>query len=264
MQVYGGTTPAQSGWNNWNVTASLTSATLHYSDGSASAVTAKLSENTAVADNGTNYPVTMCPVNVGRAAAYDWNQRTLTISGLSASKIYNIEFYDSRTNGNQNTYTLGKTTVVVNPNNNFSNKVVFNSVTATSGSIVVTLFGSYNYINGFTLTENAATGGTATDGSLMTATGQNLFSGTDTTSAVSVFPNPSRDQVQLRLDNALTGQVRLTVMDASGRPLKEFEYTKGMGSLLETLNVQDLPVGIYFIRVQMEAWERTIRIVRQR
>lgn len=264
VNVYGGSNPAGTGWNNWNVTASLSSGSLLYSDGSSSTIAAKLSENTAVADNGASYPVTMCPVAVGRSAAYSWDQRTLTISGLSSTKVYNVEFYDTRTNGNQNTYTIGTTSVIVNPNNNYSNKVVFNKLTTSTGSIVVTLFGSYNYINGFILTENAATGTTAAGAGLVSSSGAALLSTTDTASVVAVFPNPFKDQLQVRLDNALTGQVRMALIDGSGRALREFEYTKGTNTLLESLNLPDLPVGVYFIRVQMENWERTIRIVKQR
>lgn len=263
VNVYGGTNPAGAGWNNWNVSANLSSGLLFYSDSSSSTVSAVLSASTGIADNGAGYPVTMCPVAVGRTASYNWAQRTLTISGLSATKLYNFEAYDSRTNGQLNTYSIGSTSVVINPNGNYANKVMFNSITPTNGTITVTLFGEYNYINGFMLTENASTTGTAIAGSMMTGSATSFPNGPDSM-ALTVFPNPFRDQVQVQINNESAGQLRINVIDQSGRSLREYEFVKGAGTQLETISLGDLPVGVYYIRVQMASWQKTMRVLRTR
>ena len=261
VNVYGGTNPAGAGWNNWNVSSNLSSGLLFYSDSSSSTVSAVLSANGGVADNGAGYPVTMCPVAVGRTASYNWTQRTLTISGLSATKLYNFVAYDSRTNGQLNTYTIGATSVIINPNGNYANKVTFNSITPTNGTITITLFGSYNYINGFTLTENPSTTGTNIGASMMTGSATSFPNGSDST-ALTVFPNPFRDQVQVQINNENAGQLKINLIDPLGRTIREFEFIKGAGTQLETLPLQDLPEGIYYIRIQMASWQKTIRILR--
>ncbi|HVV05734.1 MAG TPA: PKD domain-containing protein, partial [Puia sp.] len=158
VNVYGGSTPAGTGWNNWNVSSSLTATALKYSDGTTSAIKAVLSASNAVADNGASYPTTMCPKEVGRTSSYFYNAaRTLVISGLNNSSQYNFEAYASRANtAVTNTYAIGNTTLSIQVNNNYTNKVSFSNLTPSSnGSITVTInaSGVYSYLNGFTLTE---------------------------------------------------------------------------------------------------------------
>lgn len=207
----------------------------------------------------------MCPAAVGRTASYNWTQRTLTISGLSASKIYNFQAYDTRTNGQLNTYTIGSTSVIVNPNGNYTNAVNFNNITPTNGTIIVTLFGSYNYINGFTLTENPATTGTTNGTAIMSASASvNTFTNTADSTALVAYPNPFQGQVQLQVNNESEGQMRVNVIDQTGRTIRQYEFMKVAGVQTETLSLQDLPVGIYYIQVQMATWQKTIKIWRNR
>ncbi|HEY4209412.1 MAG TPA: hypothetical protein VGM31_21455, partial [Puia sp.] len=68
----------------------------------------------------------------------------------------NLETYASRANtSTTNTFAIGNTKVTVQVNNNLTNKASFSSISPSSGSITVNISGSgsYNYLNGFTLTE---------------------------------------------------------------------------------------------------------------
>jgi poly(3-hydroxybutyrate) depolymerase len=264
VNTYGGSFPAGTGWNNWNVSSKLSSGTLFYSDGSSSTISAVLSANDGVADNGAGYPTTMCPTEVGRTSCYCWNVRTLTLSGLDNSKKYNFELYSSRTSAYPNAFTIGSTSITLDPTKNYSNKAVWNNITPSSGQIIVTLFGSYNYLNGFTLTENASAGGSAMSGSVLSANEAILQSAQDSSTDLIVFPNPFRDQVQVQINNASAGQVTINLLDQSGRILKKFGFTKAAGVTVQTLPIQDLPVGSYYIQVRMAAWTKTIMIIKQR
>jgi hypothetical protein len=94
VNVFGGSNPAGTGWNNWNVQTGLTSSAFTYADGGTSTITAALSAHTNIGDNGTGYPTTMCPPEVGRHASYNTAaSRTLIISGLDNSKRYDFEAY---------------------------------------------------------------------------------------------------------------------------------------------------------------------------
>lgn len=261
VNVYGGSFPATTGWNNWNVSSKLSSGALLYSDGASSTISAVLSASDGVADNGAGYPTTMCPTEVGRTTSYCYNPRTLTFSGLDNTKKYNFELYSSRTSAYPNTFIIGSTNIVLDPTKNYSNKAVWNNITPTGGQIVVTLIGNYNYLNGFILTENASTG-SSSNASMMTATSANLSSGPDSTAGLTVFPNPFRDELQLQIDNEDAGQVWVTLLDRSGRALKQYAFTKGPGTMIKTLPASGLLNGIYYLKVQTAVWTKTIMVVR--
>jgi hypothetical protein len=86
--------------------------------------------------------------------------RTLTFSGLSASKKYNLELYASRANtGNSTIFTIGTTSITIVTDNNKTNKASFFNLVpkCITGKLVVNIKSgtTYNYLNGFILTEMA-------------------------------------------------------------------------------------------------------------
>jgi len=156
VNVYGGLNPySNPEWNNWNTSASLSSANLLYSDGTVSTVRAVISQQTGISDNGIPYNTTMAPPEVNRYASYSTANRTLTISGLDNTKTYNLEIYATRKGVSNNTtrFIIGATVINILTDNNLANKASFNSLTPSSGSIQISLekLNSYNYINGFIL-----------------------------------------------------------------------------------------------------------------
>jgi hypothetical protein len=157
--IYGGSNAySDAQWNNWNTYSSLSSGNLKYSDGSSSPISATLSQQGSVSDNGSSYTTTMAPSQVDRYASYSTSNRTLTISGLDNSKTYNLEIYASRSGTSNNTtrFAVGSSTVDVKTDNNSSNKASFTSLVPSSGTITVNIskLNTYNYINGFMITEN--------------------------------------------------------------------------------------------------------------
>ncbi len=164
VNIYGGANPYNNTeWNNWNTYSSMSSPTFKYSDGSTSTAKAVLSQQNSISDNGSNYNTTMVAKEVGRYASYSTSNRTLTISGLDNSKTYNLEVYASRSGASSNTtrFAIGSSSVDILTGNNMSNKASFSSVTPSGGQIVLSLtkLNTYNYINGFMLTENGSGGG---------------------------------------------------------------------------------------------------------
>jgi phage tail protein X len=261
VNIYGGSFPAGTGWNNWNVASNLTSARFNYTDGTTSAITAVLSANTTVADNGATYSTTMCPMEVGRSTSYFYTPRTLVISGLDGTKRYTFEIYSSRNSAYNNTFTVNNMNIVVNPTNNFTSKVIFSNITPATGKITLSFTGngSYNYINGFTLTENAVAGSSLTASGSLSA---NFLTASDTAGVLMAFPNPFRDHVQVQVDNNHEGQLKITLVDQSSRVLKEYAFVKASGPAFYSIPVQELSKGIYYIQVQMAAWHKTIAIMK--
>jgi hypothetical protein len=156
VNLFSGTNPYTVGnWNNWNTVSNATSNNLIYDDGSQSTVNSTISQN-SVLDNGAGYGGTMCPPQVLRYTSVSTSTRTLLIKGLNNSLTYNIEFYSSRpSSGNSTIFTINGVSKTVVTDNNLSNKIIYTSISPTNGQITVTLarVGTYNYLNGFIITE---------------------------------------------------------------------------------------------------------------
>jgi lysophospholipase L1-like esterase len=266
VNVYGGSVPAGTGWNNWNVQSNLNLTSALYSDGTASTITANLNISNAIADNGAGYPVTMCPVEVGRTTSYSTVPRWVTISGLNNTKRYDLEIYASRTgSGNSTRFIVGNSTVTVNTGNNYANKAVFTNITPVSGQIRLDIqrVNTYNYINGFILTENTgvATRQTATD----FVTEQPASAPEENAIPVEpfgLFPNPIIDKLEFRLNNQHTGNLKLSLINQDGKTIKAFHFIKPSALFRQQVPLQELAPGIYFIQAEMAGWRQTGKLVK--
>jgi hypothetical protein len=163
VNLYKGQNPyTNSAWNNWDVGApegiNLKSGKLKYENGSVSSISAVLSSTFRVVDNLANYGGGMAPAAVLRYASYGMEKRTLTITGLSSDKKYNITLFGSRAKrpGNNTIYQIGKVTRTVDTYKNLNEKAVFENIKAdANGRIIVTIDKTklFNYLNGFVITE---------------------------------------------------------------------------------------------------------------
>lgn len=159
VRMFGGVNPyTTGGWNNWNIASNLGSGNLLYSTGQASTVVVTTNYTTAIAENPTTYPVTMCPIEVGRYASYNSSSDAVfTISGLDNSKRYNLETYNTRnrTDGQITNVIVGGVTRTIQTDNNYATSAAFTNLIPVNGAIVITLhrLSTYHYINGLQLTE---------------------------------------------------------------------------------------------------------------
>jgi predicted esterase len=264
VKVYAGVNPYNNAeWNNWNINSA--SPALKYSDGTTSTVKASLNIPGSVADNGTAYVSGMAPAEVLRHSSYSTVQRTLTISGLSANKTYDIELYASRSNnpGNSTLFILSGINQTVSSYNNSTQKAIFTGRTAdASGNLVITInrLNTYNYLNGFMITEN--------NGSLVARNGNEAAVPTPVESvlngkeAFGVYPNPFVDQVFLQLNNKETGQMSVSVIDQSGRIVRQLQFSKQQELFNETINLRNLQPGLYIIKAQIGKWSESKKVMR--
>jgi acetyl esterase/lipase len=271
VNVFGGANPYNSTeWNNWNIGAgavtNITSTAFKYSTGATSTVKASISQSTGVGDNSVNYPGGMAPKEVLRYTSFSTTRRTLTISGLTVSKKYDIELYSARSNsGNSTMFDIGTMSQTVLSSNNSTLKVTFTGLTPNaSGQIVVTLnrVNTYSYLNGFTIVEgsSSAAGSTVGTRSMQDAA---VLEETDKTSSVSIYPNPVTDRVLLQTNTASTGKMKVQVYNVGGTAVKEFNFNKETSGALQTyLSLGDLSAGEYFIKIQIGDWTETKKIVK--
>ncbi len=159
VNIFGGINPyADTAWNNWNVSNSLSSHFLRYADTAISTVTATLSRSNGVSDNGAAYGGGMAPAQVLRYASNSTAARTLTLSGLTIGKTYRLELYGSRnsTSNYSSIYTINDVSIIIlTDKNKTANATFINLQPSASGQIVIAIKSTktYNYINGFVLTE---------------------------------------------------------------------------------------------------------------
>lgn len=267
VNIYGGSNPANEEWNNWNVQANLTLSGTRYADGSAAPISVTMNLSNAIADNGSSYPITMCPAEVGRTTSYSTVARYITLSGLDNTKRYELEVYGSRNGtGNSTKYSVGATSINILTDRNYSNKAVFTNITPASGQImlVVERLNTYNYINGFVLRE------TGSEEALMTsrtgtlpATSMTAASEDSLQLAVTAYPNPFVNSLELELNNDQTGPVVVRLVDQQGRPVRALEFTKEQRRVKKSVPVQDIPKGVYFLQVQMAGFSRSEKVVKR-
>jgi hypothetical protein len=76
-----------------------------------------------------------------------------------------------------------------------------------------------------------------------------------------VQPNPADDLLNISLGQALEGQVVITLVAADGRTVMS-HTTKGLGlGQVITLNVQNVPAGMYSVRLQNAAGSSVQKVV---
>ena len=272
VQVYAGSNPVSDAtWNNWNVGAgtanNVTSGNLKYTDGTSSTIYTALSNTQAVGDNGSNYGIGsgMAPNAVLRYASYSNVARTLTISGLSTSRKYDVELYASRySNGNNTVFTVNGTTVNINTFENYSNKARFTSIIPNAqGQIVIGIdkTNNYDYLNGFAITEQG-TDYTSVNGIGAIQMNQPVTATSNT--PFSIYPNPFNDRFTAQVNNELTGQMKIQIIDVSGAVKKQFQAVKDVPQPTQVyLSAGELASGMYLIRVTMGNWTSTQKAIKQ-
>ena len=267
VNVFGGSNAySNAQWNNWNVGAgtvtNVSSSAFKYTDGTLSVIKATLSQSTGMGDNGT-MTAGMAPAEVLRYASYSTVGRTLTISGLSASKRYDIELYAGRNNnaGNQTVFTIGGSKDTINTYNNNSEKALFsNLIPNAQGQIVVhiTRLQTWTYLNGFVLAEH--------EGSTVNSTNfaqRELIApeSSTATTPIAAYPNPVQDRFVLQVNNLYKGVMSISIIDMNGVVRKTFSLTKPSEGVMHTsLSLGDLPQGEYILTVRTNQWVESKRI----
>jgi len=261
VRIYGGVNGYKnSQWNNWNVTtgtSNVSSGLLRYADGSASTVSAVLSNPGSVGDNGVGYSngSTMCPDTVLRYASYLTVGRTLTISGLNNSTKYNLEFYASRsrTDGQKTIFVIGSKSVTVLTDNNLTVAAVFTGISPTNGSIVVNINRgtTWTYLNGFKIT--AVGGNQSTGNTWNEEVSSQQLADSIADVQIQVFPNPSSDHLTILSPG--NHAVSIEFFDINGRRLLSYRNI----FYQHELSLKQFPKGSYVIAVTDEKTRHTIR-----
>ena len=282
VNVYGGANPYNdSQWNNWALSTAaatnMNSAAFKYSDGSTSTVWATLTQSTAIADNGTTYALSgaMAPAGVLRYTSYSTTARNLVVSGLTTSKKYDLELYASRdmNSGNNTAFAVSGLNTSIPSYNNLVDKAAFSGLQPdANGRITVSMgtgTGTYNYLNGFILTEGSSATTASVNGSpVQTMSGQITAEGPSQSSVEEegnifrIWPNPVHDAFTLELSNEQRGNLQVQVIDITGAVRKVFNVVKDQNHITQTFSVGGLSSGTYVLRIQTVGWAGVIKLVK--
>ena len=241
-------------WNNWNSVSNWSSQQFNYSDGTASGISAAISNQQGMSDNGAAYSTTAVPNEVGRYASYTTLNRTLTISGLDPAKTYTLEVFGSRSGSAANTtrYTVGAASVDINVTNNSSNLAVFSAIAPTAGGQIelsLQRLNTYNYLNAWILTEDGS--GEEVNARIVSEAHSEEIPVADRKFAAS--PNPFRDHVMVSADfETAQDKVTLRMIDATGKVVvNQFvgPVAKGKWSYRLDVSRKELKPGTYIIQV---------------
>jgi len=86
---------------------------------------------------------------------------------------------------------------------------------------------------------------------------------TPTVIPVDAYPNPVINQMLLRVNNNLTGKMKVHIMNQHGDGLREMEFNKPATGLYQTtINLSALRPGTYIVTVKMKDWHQAITIIK--
>jgi hypothetical protein len=211
----------------------------------------------------------MAPAAVLRYTSYSNSGRILTIKGLSTAKKYNVDLYASRySSGNTSIFTVNGNSVTITTYDNYTDKASFTNITPDAqGQIVIGIDkgSNYDYLNGFTLTEQGTTTNTQTQPLVIkNAVLNNKKKDNSDSSYFMVFPNPIRDRFVLQIHCDKKGATKVQIINAYGIPRKQFHLVKDEGRDSQIyLSIGDLPKGPYVIKIQIANWTGSMRVIKE-
>lgn len=270
VSIFGGSNAfSDSRWNNWNFNSSLSTGNLLYEDRTISTVSAVITGDVLITDNGINYApsATTPPSGVLRYSAASTSYRTLTLRGLLPGKKYTIELYASRANsGNQTVFTTAGQSYTLNTSYNVNNYAQFADLSPnSSGVLMVTIdrIGTYSYLSGFSIIEQDGNSVTARGGNgnntateFVTVKDEKLVRSTVSTTP-SVYPNPFESTFRVQINDLPAANYSLVLADISGKVVLTKRVVKAEGPQLETIQTTNLPGGIYILQIINENGART-------
>jgi uncharacterized delta-60 repeat protein len=262
VNLYANATPYQNReWNNWHNLHDLHFNNFYYSDSTISSIDAVMSNRNGVNDNGAAYGSGMAPAGVLRHSSYAIGSRTITLSGLTLTKRYSIELYGSRNaySTDSTVFTINGVSKKIGTYRNFTDKAVFSNLTPNAqGQIVVTISSTktYNYINGFILTENFA----ATSTEAVTRTAFKKEISEVGTLQVTALPNPAPQSFSLQLKSSSTQPAQLRIFDAAGRIV---EVKQNIASNTPLSVGAAYKSGVYYAEIIQGNTRKLVKLVKQ-
>lgn len=260
VNIFGGLNAiSDSKWNNWNITSNRTSNLFLFEDRSSSTVTASLSGDIMLVDNGDGYATssTLPPAPVLRYNAAATSQRDLILKGLLPGQYYDLEFYASRKNtGNKTLVTIDNKVDTINTDNNVYDYAQFSEVKANEAGVIsinISRIGIWNYLSGFRITEKSEVMASKSATNAKQEMEAKVYRGETLvesfSNSVSVSPNPFTGFFKVQLNEKSAGEYILRLSSQAGQTVYNKRILKQSSPLIETINVSNLNSGVYILQI---------------
>jgi parallel beta-helix repeat protein len=80
--------------------------------------------------------------------------------------------------------------------------------------------------------------------------------------AFTIYPNPTRDNFVLQLNNSHMGKMRVEIVNQAGSIIRSYLFNKVQVADQVTIPANDLSAGVYFIQVQIGTWSDRRKIIK--
>ena len=80
---------------------------------------------------------------------------------------------------------------------------------------------------------------------------------------VKIYPNPVNNELKLSISSPLRDDVKLKIMDASGRMINLQTKQVATGSNSFTIDITQIPTGVYYLSIQSNAINKWMQFVKQ-
>ena len=80
---------------------------------------------------------------------------------------------------------------------------------------------------------------------------------------VSIYPNPSSDQLKLDMVNGINGDYKVSITDLAGRTMIERSFTKSAESFSDTFDLTSLQSGVYLLKIATGETNTVYKIVKR-
>ena len=85
----------------------------------------------------------------------------------------------------------------------------------------------------------------------------------DPNDQITVSPNPAQEQVMVELAGSYRGAVEFSLRDSGSRAVRAVSGRKIANQFRQQIDIQTLPTGIYFLRVQQGERQRVLKVVKK-
>ena len=77
------------------------------------------------------------------------------------------------------------------------------------------------------------------------------------------YPNPTSDKLNVEIKNSLQAEGKLTLYNALGQNIWNKNINLMQGSVVETIDLSQLAVGVYSLIFQAENVEKVLKVVKE-
>lgn len=90
---------------------------------------------------------------------------------------------------------------------------------------------------------------------------EHAFSDNEDQNMIAVFPNPARDEINIRFNNRSEGDAKINIIRLDGRIVKTDFIRTPQGSFVQQVDVSEITPGLYIIRILNNGYPHDVRIV---